>query len=112
MGPDVAGSLAESDNGGRFCLRVGQRLSVFLSVPPETADSGRWTAIAESDPAVLKHVPSGALTLVRGVTAGTFEAAATGSTRLSSTKPPCAATDPAHCPAGQGWQVTIVVQAP
>jgi hypothetical protein len=109
IGPDVAGSLGPTDSGESFCLHVGQRVSVFLSVPVAQADSGRWTAITPSDGTVLQAVPNGALTLVRGVTAGVFAATRVGSSRLSSTRPPCTASLPSGCPPGQGWQVTIVV---
>jgi hypothetical protein len=109
IGPDVAGSLAETDSGKSFCLHVGERVSVFLSVPPDQADSGKWAAITASDTTVLQAVPNGALTLVRGVTAGIFAGERVGTSRLSSTRPPCTAAEPSGCPAGQGWQVTIVV---
>ncbi|HEY8756368.1 MAG TPA: hypothetical protein VIN65_08490, partial [Candidatus Dormibacteraeota bacterium] len=109
IGPDVAGSLGQTDSGGSFCIHVGQRVSVFLSVPVAQADNGRWTAITPSDGTVLQAVPSGVLTLVRGVTAGIFAATRVGSSRLSSTRPPCTAAEPSGCPAGQGWQVSIVV---
>jgi hypothetical protein len=109
IGPDVAGSLGETDTGGSFCLHVGENLSVFLSVPPDQADSGRWTPIEASDGGVLQPVPSGALTLVRGVTAGIFAAVRVGTSRLSSTRPPCTSSAASGCPAGQGWQATIVV---
>ncbi|MHB8719708.1 MAG: hypothetical protein ACYDAC_12595 [Candidatus Dormibacteria bacterium] len=110
VGPDVSGSLAETDNGGRFCLGVGQTVSVFLRVPLDQADTGRFSSIVASDSSVLQAVPSGALTLVRGVTAGIFTALRAGTSTLSSTRPPCAASVASGCPAGQGWQVTIVVQ--
>ena len=99
IGPDVAGSLGPADSGGRFCLHVGQRVSVFLSVPMAQADSGKWAAITASDDTVLQAVPNGALTLVRGVTAGIFAGERAGSSRLSATRP-----------TGQSWQVTIVVE--
>jgi hypothetical protein len=110
IGPDVTGSLGQTDSGGTFCVHVGKRVSVFLSVPIEQADSGRWTAITASNGTVLQAVPNGALTLVRGVTAGIFAAGRVGTTRLSSTRPPCTAAVAAGCPAGMGWQVTIVVE--
>jgi hypothetical protein len=110
IGPDVAGSLGQADSGGSYCIHVGLRVSVFLSVPVAQADSGRWTAITPSDGTVLQAVPNGALTLVRGVTAGIFGATRVGSSRLSSTRPPCTASLPSGCPPGQGWQVTIVVE--
>jgi hypothetical protein len=109
IGPEVAGSLGPTVSGGTFCLHVGERVSVFLSVPVAEADSGKWAAITPSDGTVLQAVPSGVLTLVRGVTAGIFAATRVGSSRLSSTRPPCTAAEPSGCPAGQGWQVTIVV---
>jgi hypothetical protein len=109
IGPDVAGSLGPTDSGGTFCLHVGERVSVFLSVPVAEADSGKWAAITPSDGTVLQAVPNGALTLVRGVTAGIFGVTRVGSSRLSSTRPPCTASLPSGCPPGQGWQVTIVV---
>lgn len=99
IGPDVAGSLGPADSGGSFCLHVGQRVSVFLSVPVAQADSQRWAAISASDGTVLQAVPNGALTLVRGVTAGIFAATRAGTSRLSSTQP-----------SGQTWQVTIVAE--
>jgi hypothetical protein len=110
IGPDVAGSLGPTDGGGSFCVHLGQRVSVFLSVPVAEADSGKWAAITASDGSVLQAVPNGVLTLVRGVTAGIFAAMRVGSSRLSSTRPPCTAAKPSACPAGQGWQVTIVVE--
>jgi hypothetical protein len=110
IGPDVAGSLGQADSGGSYCIHVGLRVSVFLSVPVAQADSGRWTAITPSDGTALQAVPNGALTLVRGVTAGVFATTRVGSSRLSSTRPPCTASLPSGCPPGQGWQVTIVVE--
>ncbi len=97
--PDVATTLGPDQNHGTFCVHVGQRLSVFLSVPLAEAETGKWASIKASDTSVLQVVPSGALTLVRGVTAGIFAAGHTGSCRLSSTRP-----------SGQAWEATIVVQ--
>jgi hypothetical protein len=98
IGPDVSGSLGPTNNGGSFCLHVGERVSVFLSVPPAQADTAKWAAITASDGTVLQPVPNGALTLVRGVTAGIFAGERAGTSRLSSTRP-----------SGQAWRVTIVV---
>ena len=98
-GPDVAGTLGDTESGGTFCLPVGEKVSVFLSVPLDQADTGRWTPIKASDTSVLQSVPSGALTLVRGVTAGIFAANHPGTCRLSSTRP-----------TGQTWEAAIVVQ--
>jgi hypothetical protein len=109
VGAGGTGSLAQTDSGRTFCVHVGQRLSVFLSVPVAQADSEAWTHISASDSAVLKGVPSGELTLARGVTAGFFVAARVGTTQLNSTHPPCNGSQPAGCPGDQRWQVTIVV---
>lgn len=98
-GPDVAGTLGDIESGGTFCLRVGEKVSIFLSVPLDQADTGRWTPIKASDTSMLQSVPSGALTLVRGVTAGIFAADHVGTSRLSSTRP-----------SGQNWEAAIVVQ--
>jgi hypothetical protein len=97
--PDVATSLGLDENHETFCIHGGQRVSVFLSVPLAEADTGKWAAIQASDTAVLQAVPSGALTLVRGVTAGIFAARRAGTCRLSSTRP-----------TGQAWEAEIVVQ--
>jgi hypothetical protein len=98
-GPDVAGTLGNTESGGTYCLSVGEKVSVFLSVPLAEADTSRWTPISASDTSVLQGVPSGALTLVRGVTAGIFAAGHAGTCRLSSTRP-----------TGQTWEAVIVVQ--
>jgi hypothetical protein len=108
VGPDVITTLGPDQAGGTFCLHPGDRFSVYLSVPPQNSDNG-WSPIRPEDSGVLAPVPSGALTLVRGVTAGIFVAAATGTTRIDSSLPPCSARA-VTCPAGQRWTVTIHVQ--
>ena len=97
--PDVATTLGLNQNHETFCVHVGQRVSVFLSVPLAEADTGRWAPIKATDTSVLQAAPSGALTLVRGVTAGIFAAGHAGTCRLSSTRP-----------TGQTWDAAIVVQ--
>lgn len=109
-GPDVSGSLGEGDAGGTFCLRVGEKLTVFLRVPPDQAATDAWRAITASDTTVLQATANGALSLAVGVTGASFVAAATGTSRLTSTRPPCPSTAPTACPAGQGWEATIVVR--
>jgi hypothetical protein len=108
VGPDVTTSLGPEQDGGTFCFHRGERFSVFLSVPPARSDQ-RWSAITAGNTAVLQPVPSGALTLVRGVTGGIFAAAAAGMTHLDSSLPPCTPAAPT-CPNGQRWTVTIAVQ--
>jgi hypothetical protein len=97
--PDVDTTLGPDQDHGTFCVHVGQRLSVFLSVPLAEADNGKWARIKPSDSSVLQPAPSGALTLVRGVTAGIFAAAHSGTCHLNSTRP-----------SGQSWEATIVVR--
>jgi len=107
IGPDVIATLGAEQRGGTFCFHTGDHFNVFLAVPPDGSD--RWSAIGATDHAVLKDLPSGALTLARGVTAGIFAAGARGTSRLDSSLPPCIATA-TNCPAGQRWTVTIVVE--
>jgi hypothetical protein len=95
----VVTTLGPDENHKTFCLHAGDRVSVFLSVPLAEADTARWAPIKASDPSVLQAVPSGALTLVRGVTAGIFAARHPGTCRISST-----------LPTGQTWEAEIVVQ--
>jgi len=107
IGPDVVATLGADQRGETFCFHTGDHVNVFLAVPPDGSD--RWSAITATDPAVLKGLPSGALTLVRGVTAGIFAASARGTSRLGSSLSPCTA-EATNCPAGQRWTVTIVVE--
>ncbi|GAC1332701.1 MAG: hypothetical protein NVSMB17_12170 [Candidatus Dormibacteria bacterium] len=79
-------------------------MSVFLRVPPEEASASPWSAIKASPDGRLSRVPSGALTLVRGVTAGIFEATAEGTVRLESARTGCA--NPC---APDRWTATVVV---
>lgn len=97
--PDATTTLGIDQDHQTFCLHLGETVSVFLNVPPAAADTGKWAAIQASDTAVLKGVPSGALTLVRGVTAGIFKIQQRGSCRLNSSRP-----------TGQTWEATIVAE--
>jgi len=92
-------TLGPEQNHETFCLGVGKKVFVFLSVPLTQADKSPWAAISTSDPTVFEAIPNGALTLVRGVTGATFEAKHIGVCRLSSTRP-----------TGQNWTATIVVE--
>jgi hypothetical protein len=97
--PDVAMTLGPEQNHETFCLHLGKRVFVFLSVPLAQANTSQWAPIKTSDPTIVAVVPNGALTLVRGVTAATFEPKRRGVCHLSSTRP-----------TGQAWTVTIVVE--
>ena len=97
--PDATTTLGPEQDHQAFCLHVGDTVSVFLSVPPAQADNGKWGPITASDAAILEPIPSGALTLVRGVTAGIFKIRLPGSSRLDSSGP-----------GGQKWEATIVAE--
>jgi hypothetical protein len=91
------------------CLKVGQKLLVFLAAPrPQGPD---WAPVAVSPPGVLGPAP---LTLMvpRGTTAQNFRALRVGTARLGSSRPVCPATPGRpHCMAIEGWSVEVVVKA-
>jgi hypothetical protein len=95
--PDATTTLGPAQNHQAFCLHTGDTVTVFLNVPLAEADTGKWAPVQASDTAMLKMVPSGALTLVRGVTAGIFKIQQPGTSRLSSSRP-----------SGQTWEATII----
>jgi hypothetical protein len=95
--PRSVGSLTQADSGD-FCLRVGQRVDVFLAAPDGAAQGTRWRTIGSSSPQVLAPVGTGVLTAPLGVTPGLFVARSPGASVLTST-----------CPDGKSWQVTLVV---
>ncbi len=97
--PDTTTTLGPDQDHKTFCLHIGDTVSVFLNVPLAEADTGKWAPITASDTSVLERVPNGALTLVRGVTAGIFKIRQAGTSRLSSSRP-----------SGQTWEATIVVE--
>ncbi|POX52812.1 hypothetical protein [Streptomyces sp. Ru72] len=95
--PRSAGSLTQAD-AGAFCLRVGQRVDVFLAAPKGAAQGTRWRAIGSSSPQVLAPVGTGVMTAPLGVTPGLFVARSPGVSTLTST-----------CPDGTSWRATLVV---
>jgi hypothetical protein len=105
--PQSSGTLQESDRGGTFCLHVGEELTAFLRVPIASA-ADRWRPVEADDPNVLAAVPSGIMTLPRGVTAAIFRGLKPGLARISSTRPPCLGRE--GCPPDQAWEATIEVQ--
>ncbi|MGW5658632.1 hypothetical protein ACWEWG_00810 [Streptomyces sp. NPDC003758] len=95
--PRSAGSLTQADSGA-FCLRVGQRVDVFLAAPEGAVQGTHWRAIGSSSPEVLAPVGTGVMTAPLGVTPGLFVARSPGASTLTST-----------CPDGTSWRVTLVV---
>ncbi|MFE9423133.1 hypothetical protein ACFYNO_09225 [Kitasatospora sp. NPDC006697] len=91
--PHTAGNLTETETG-RYCLAVGEQLSVFLTAP-----EGHWAPVASSGPTVLTAVGSSMLTAPIGVTPALFRAESAGTVRLTSANG-----------AGHDWQATVVVR--
>lgn len=99
IGPDATATLTDADQSGTWCLKKGDVLTVYLKVPLAAQDRG-WAPIKVSSTSVLTRRPGGVQTLVRGVTAGIFEAKATGTATLTSSRPD-----------GATWTATIVVRS-
>jgi hypothetical protein len=98
--PGAVGTVTEADSG-TFCLPLGQRVDVFLTVPGGPGSKGpRWSPAASSDRTVLAPRTSGILTAPLGVTPGVFQSLRPGTVTLTSRLAP-----------GRAWKVTIVVQA-
>ncbi|MFJ8364096.1 hypothetical protein [Streptomyces sp. NPDC093984] len=95
--PRSAGSLTQADSGA-FCLRIGQRVDVFLAAPEGAVQGMSWRAIGSSNPHVLAPVGTGVMTAPLGVTPGLFVARSPGASTLTSTRPD-----------GTSWRVTLVV---
>lgn len=93
--PQVAGSLDLANDRGRFCLRIGAEMAIFLS---PSSSGGQWGPIAASAPDVLVPASAGFLTLPRGVRAAIFAGGKPGVCRVSS-----------RSPNGEVWSATIVV---
>jgi hypothetical protein len=106
--PSAAAPLAltDGDAGRTFHLRSGQVLSVVLHQPQGYTP---WTDLHSTDPAVLAPRVDTRRMAVRGVTLGSFRAAAAGTARLEATTgiscPPLKV-----CPAlARAWVVTVRV---
>ncbi|MDX6389218.1 MAG: hypothetical protein QOJ73_281 [Streptosporangiaceae bacterium] len=104
--PPPAGStltLGSRDNRSTFCLRVGQRVIVYLQGSP----AHMWAPI-RSDSSALRPAPSGSLMLMRGVTGAAFTAVRPGIAHISSARPVCIG-GPVRCDAMIAFQVTVVI---
>jgi hypothetical protein len=102
IGPDAAGTVQLEQNGGTFCLRRGDVLTVFLKGSPDD-EAAKWQPIRASDSNVLEPRSTGVMTLVRGVTGGIFAGGKQGWATLTSTR--------SSCPSGTlcTWKATVVV---
>ena len=73
-------------NGKSYCLRIGERLDVYL----QGTLSRPWLVpLASSD--VLRPVPNGAMSLPAGLTGESFAAARPGRVLITSIRRPCTA---------------------
>lgn len=71
-------------NGKTYCMRVGEKLDVFLQ---GTVASMWLQPLASSN--ALKPVPNGALSLPKGLTGASFTATQPGDVLITSVRPPC-----------------------
>jgi len=96
-------TLGSRDNRSTFCLRVGQRVIVYL----QGSAAHMWAPI-RSDSSALRPAPSGSLMLMRGVTGAAFTAVRPGIAHVSSARPVCIG-GPVRCDAMIAFQVTVVI---
>ena len=99
-------ALTDGDAGRTFHVRTGEVVSVVLHQPQGFTP---WSDLHSSDPAVLAPRVETRRLAVRGVTLGSFKAAASGTAQLEATSaiscPPLKV-----CPAlARAWVVTIQV---
>lgn len=80
----AAAAITQADNGETFCVKVGARVTVLL----HSRDSSLWLAPLASG-GVLKPVPSGMASLVKGVTGAWYAAVRPGHVLVTSVRPPC-----------------------
>jgi hypothetical protein len=77
-------TITLAGNGQAYCLRVGDKLHVYL----RGTGSGRWLPPLASGSMVVP-APDPALTLARGVTGASFAAVRPGQVVITSVRPPC-----------------------
>jgi hypothetical protein len=98
-------TLGARDSGRTVCLAVGDTVRVSLDGTSERP----WKPVAVSGLG-LAATNSG-LVLLPGDASAAFKAVSTGTTRLESTRPLCAArTGQVSCRGIQEWRVTVVVK--
>ncbi|MCX5050928.1 hypothetical protein OG895_27055 [Streptomyces sp. NBC_00201] len=100
-----ASTLGAKDSGRSVCLAVGDTVRVTLDGTAERP----WKPLS-ADGSGLEPTNSG-IVLQRGDASAAFKAVSTGKTRLTSTRPLCAAqTGRVSCLGIQEWWVTVVVR--
>jgi hypothetical protein len=77
-------TITLADNGKTFCVRVGDKLRIYL----RGTDSSRWLRPVASSGS-LEPSPDPAGALARGVTGGSFAAIRPGQVLVTSVRPPC-----------------------
>ena len=80
----AGGVLTLASNGKTYCVRVGEHFAVYL----RGTVSSPWLAPLPSSN-VIVGVPDGALSLVAGLTGGSFAGARPGRVLITSIRPPC-----------------------
>jgi hypothetical protein len=101
--------LTEADNGRTICVKIGQRVSVFLRVDPVQYPNRRnwWSPIRASGTALVDTTVPTPVAL--GVTYATFKGAAVGQSVLTSYRDICPPAPP-YCGAPLlPWRVTANV---
>lgn len=96
--------LTQADSGRTICVVWGQPLEIYL----QGSDTDMWTPIVGSGTA-LQIAPNGKGTLMRGVTAGFFVAAAAGSQTLTSSRPTCSGSG-VKCAGPTHFTITVIVR--
>jgi hypothetical protein len=89
--------ITNADNGRALCVRPGTAVLVYLKDL-----AGRWAPIQASS-AALEPRANGRLTLMRGVTGASFQAAGPGTAVISSFQDSCGPTStPGNAGSGSG----------
>lgn len=82
--PAQALTITLAGNGKTYCVRVGEKLDVYL----HGTVASMWLEPLASSSA-LRPGPDGARSLARGLTGASFAAARPGQVLITSVRPPC-----------------------
>ena len=82
----AGGVLTLASNGKTYCVRVREHFAVYL----RGTVSSPWLAPLPSSNVIVGY-PDGALSLVAGLTGGSFAGARPGRVLITSIRPPCGA---------------------
>lgn len=108
-GPGYDASVGLAQNGKSVCVKVGEKLLVFLRAPNPGANN--WGRVMASPTGLLMPAPL-TLMLGRGVTGANFKAVRPGTVRLSSQRAACPPAKPGAvaCNAIELWRVTVFIE--